>query len=121
MQPSDLIKVGKYNAGAAGRAQWYGTDAYLAPDAGRAFLAAQQAYGKTIPINSAYRNIEHQAGVRRQTTVAAKPGTSRHGLGRALDLQPNTPAYNWFKNNGPKYGWYFAAIRNDPYHFEYRA
>lgn len=121
LQPNELTKVGKYNAGAAGKAQWYKDDAYLSPDAARAFLAAQQAYGGTIKINSAYRNLEHQAGVSRQYRVAAQPGRSQHGLGKAIDLQPGTPGYNWMKTNGPRFGWYFAAISGDPYHFEYRA
>ena len=121
LQPSELVRVGKYQAGPSGQSQWYKNDAYLAPDAARAFQRAQQEYGKPIQINSAYRNLEHQKGLSREGhRVVARSGTSRHGLGKALDLQNGTSAYNWMKANGPKYGWHYAAISGDPYHFEYK-
>lgn len=117
----DLKPVGKYNAGPSGARQWYGNTALLSPGAADAFLAAQQAYGQQIPINSAYRNIEHQKGLSREGhKVVGRAGTSRHGLGMAIDIQPNTPAYNWFMRNGPQFGWHFASIKGDPYHFEFR-
>jgi hypothetical protein len=97
---------------------WYGGNAMLNPSAGRSFVAAQKAYGKDIPINSAYRSYEHQKRV--SGPVKATPGYSKHGLGLAIDLEPNTAPYNWMKQHGPKYGWYYANIPGDPYHFEYR-
>lgn len=121
LQPAELTRVGKYKAGPAGRQQWYGDDAYLAPDAAQAFIAAQQAFGQPIQINSAYRNLEHQQGLQGKYAVVAAVGKSRHGLGKALDLQPGTPGYGWMKANGPQFGWHFAGISKDPYHFEYRA
>lgn len=119
--PQQLRTVGKYNAGASGLRQWYRDNALLAPAAAAAFLAAQKAFGRVIPINSAYRNIAHQLGLSGEGhAVVGRAGTSRHGLGIAIDLQPNTPHYNWMMQNGPKFGWYYAAIKGDPYHFEYR-
>lgn len=121
LTPKDLKPVGRYNAGPAGARQWYGTTALLNPKAADAFLAAQQAYGRQIPINSAYRNLEHQKGLSKEGhRVVGKAGTSRHGLGLAVDIQPSTPAYNWLQRNGPRFGWYFASIPGDPYHFEFR-
>ncbi|NDA63892.1 MAG: hypothetical protein EBX50_17970 [Chitinophagia bacterium] len=121
LTPNDLKPVGKYNAGPAGARQWYGNTALLSPKAADAFLAAQQAYGQQIPINSAYRNIEHQKGLSKEGhRVVGKAGTSRHGLGMAIDVQPSTPAYNWLVRNGPQFGWHFASIPGDPYHFEFR-
>jgi len=114
---SDLMKV-KSLSYPADYKDWYGNSAMLNPSAGKAFLAAQQAYGKDIPINSAYRSYEHQRNVK--GSVKASPGYSRHGVGLALDLEPNTPAYNWMVKNGEKYGWYYAKIPGDPYHFEYK-
>jgi hypothetical protein len=114
---SDLIKI-KSLSYPADYQDWYGNNAMLNPTAGKAFLAAQQAYGKDIPINSAYRSYKHQENVK--GSVKATPGYSRHGVGLALDLEPNTPAYNWMVKNGPKYGWYYAKISGDPFHFEYR-
>lgn len=117
----ELKPVGQYNAGPSGKRQWYGTTALLSPRAADAFLAAQQAYGRPFPINSAYRNLEHQKGLAGEGhKVVGRAGTSRHGLGMAIDIQPNTPHYNWFKQNGPQFGWHFAAIPGDPYHFEFR-
>lgn len=117
----DLKPVGKYNAGPSGARQWYGNTALLNPRAADAFLAAQQAYGQQIPINSAYRNLEHQRGLSGEGhKVVGRAGTSRHGLGMAIDIQPNTPAYNWFMRNGPQFGWHFASIKGDPFHFEFR-
>lgn len=117
----ELKPVGKYNAGPSGARQWYGNTALLHPRAADAFLAAQQAYGQQIPINSAYRNLEHQRGLSGEGhKVVGRAGTSRHGLGMAIDIQPNTPAYNWFMRNGPQFGWHFASIKGDPYHFEFR-
>jgi LAS superfamily LD-carboxypeptidase LdcB len=120
LQQKDLVKVGKYDAEAPGLSQWYKDDAYLAPRAAKAFLSAQQAYGGPIKINSAYRNTDHQAGLRGKYAVVGKPGSSKHGLGNALDLQRNTPEYAWMQANGPKFGWYYAQIPGDPHHFEYR-
>lgn len=119
LTPQDLVKV-KNLSYAPDYRDWYGSSAMLNPVAGKAFLAAQQAYGKDIPINSAYRSVKHQQAIQGSYGVVAKPGTSRHGLGLALDLQPNTPPYDWLKKNGPKFGWFYAAIPGDPYHFEYR-
>jgi len=117
----ELKPVGKYNAGPSGKRQWYADNAFLSPRAADAFLAAQQAYGRPFPINSAYRNLEHQRGLSGEGhKVVGRAGTSRHGLGMAIDIQPNTPHYNWFKQNGPQFGWYFASIPGDPYHFEFR-
>jgi hypothetical protein len=114
---ADLIKI-KPLSYPADYKDWYGNNAMLNPTAGKAFLVAQQAYGKDIPINSAYRSYEHQRNVK--GSVKASPGYSRHGVGLALDLEPNTPAYNWMVKNGAKYGWYYAKIPGDPYHFEYK-
>jgi LAS superfamily LD-carboxypeptidase LdcB len=117
----ELKPVGKYDAGPSGARQWYGNTAYLSPKAADAFLMAQRTFGEQIPINSAYRNLEHQGGLSREGhKVVGKSGKSKHGLGNAVDIQPGTAAYNWFQKNGPKFGWHFAAIAGDPYHFEYR-
>ena len=114
---ADLMKVNSL-AYAPDYSDWYGNSAMLNPSAAKSFMAAQQAYGKNIPINSAYRSYKHQQAV--SGPVKAAPGHSRHGLGLAIDLQPGTAAYNWMRKNGSKYGWYYAAIPGDPYHFEYR-
>jgi hypothetical protein len=114
---ADLMKV-KPLSYPADYQDWYGNNAMLNPSAGKAFLAAQKEYGKDIPINSAYRSYEHQKRV--SGSVKAPPGYSKHGLGLAIDLEPNTPYYNWMRQNGPKFGWYYSNIPGDPFHFEYK-
>ena len=123
LSPAELVKVGKYNAGSAGMRQWYANDAYLAPAAAQAFNALQQSFGRPINISSAYRNLEHQKGLSGEGhAVVARSGTSKHGLGRALDVSPNQDpeGYKWLKQNGPQFGWQYANIPGDPYHFEYK-
>lgn len=51
-------------------------------------------------------------------TAAAKPGTSNHGWGRALDLSGPT-AQKWIKENGPKYGWCWGEAKGEPWHFTF--
>ena len=61
---------------------------------------------------------------------AASPGTSQHGLGRALDLcgginSFGSPAHLWMKQNAPLFGWFHPAWAEpdgslpEPWHWEY--
>ena len=50
--------------------------------------------------------------------MAARPGTSTHGDGLALDLA--RPQRTWMFAHGAAYGW-FNTIRSEPWHWEYRA
>jgi len=101
--------------------QWYYGRAQLDPDAAEAFKKADADYfketGKHININSAYRSRQHQAALSGKHPVVAKPGHSQHGLGRAIDVQPGSPEFEWLKKNGAKYGWDWKKIKNDPCHF----
>jgi len=116
---SDLIKI-KSLAMKPDYKDWYGNNAFLNPAAGKAFLEAQKAYGKDIPINSAYRSYAHQTAIQGTGASPAAPGYSMHGLGLGLDLQDNTPYFKWMQQNGPKFGWYWANVKGDPYHFVYK-
>ena len=52
---------------------------------------------------------------------AAKPGTSNHGYGIALDMQLGgygTDAHNWISNHGEDYGFY--KLPNEYWHFDYK-
>ena len=109
-------------------------------------LKAQK--GITIKLNSAYRTFESQqnlfdwdlyvaSGGKRTdttanqsakrfvrgsngTTAVAFPGTSNHGLGKAIDVQ-GTKAQNWIKEFGWEYGWswYEGKRANENHHFTY--
>ncbi len=86
---------------------------------GETFL---QRYGK-LTINSAYRSIPNTPG----DSTAAKPGTSRHGLGLAVDLQQpasHEEVHTWFKTNAPGLGWMRLPIlsngTNETWHWEFQ-
>jgi len=50
--------------------------------------------------------------------MAARPGTSTHGDGLALDLA--RPQRTWMFAHGAAYGW-FNTIKSEPWHWEYSA
>ena len=83
---------------------------------GQTFL---QRYGK-LTINSCYRAIQNTPG----GSAAAAPGTSRHGLGIAVDLQQPASfdeVHTWFKTNAPSLGWMRIAVFsgiNETWHWE---
>jgi hypothetical protein len=110
----------------------------LAPAAADAFLqmkAAAANKGINIKLSDSYRPLSvqhsifdwdhyHKTGKRRKkgtaNTAAAYPGTSNHGLGRAIDVA-NSAAQDWIRANGEAYGWSWAEGRsvNEPWHFTY--
>ncbi|CAF3495631.1 unnamed protein product [Rotaria sp. Silwood1] len=100
--------------------------------------AAKQA-GVTIKIASGFRTVArqeyfwncYQTKACNNGNLAARPGTSNHGRGAALDLNtdcgsqsgatPNcggSKVYQWLKNNGHKYG-FKRTVQSEPWHWEY--
>jgi hypothetical protein len=133
----ELVKVGTYNnTTGGGRTEScecenceplflvgcgdhpYGDDAYLSSKAAKSFKKMEQAYGKKIPIESAYRDFFHQSVLPSTEAPQAKPGSSKHGLGEALDIS-NADARKWMKKNGETYGWYWFGAA-DENHFDYK-
>lgn len=51
-------------------------------------------------------------------TPVARPGTSNHGWGRALDLSKKK-AQDWIRENGSKYGWCWGEVKSEPWHFTF--
>ncbi|MGL4174851.1 MAG: D-alanyl-D-alanine carboxypeptidase family protein [Dermatophilaceae bacterium] len=114
---------------------WRAPGERLAPRAAAAFNALSQAYaaqtGTPLCVTDSYRSLSEQYSIKtKRGRFAATPGTSRHGLGRAVDLcggvqQFGTPAHLWMKQNAPLYGWFhpsWAAAGGalpEPWHFEY--
>lgn len=90
---------------------------YLRTDAAAALERLNAAYlaefGTTLGVDMAYRDYDTQVAMREALgTIAAKPGTSRHGLGIAIDLMElpcqygwDSPARAWMLQHGPDYGW----------------
>ncbi|MGL5865688.1 MAG: D-alanyl-D-alanine carboxypeptidase family protein [Dermatophilaceae bacterium] len=114
---------------------WRAPGERLAPRAAAAFNSLSQAYaaqtGSPLCVTDSYRSLSEQFAIKAtHGRFAATPGTSRHGLGRALDLcggvqQFGSPAHLWMKQNAPLYGWFhpsWAAADGplpEPWHFEY--
>ena len=82
---------------------------------------ASQADGITLLISSTYRSYDYQAklfqrwvdtdGLEEAERESARPGTSQHQLGSAIDFGSisndfiNTKMGKWLFNNAWKYGW----------------
>ncbi len=104
-------------------------------NAARAFTdmrAAARRDGVTIRLTDSYRTYAGQVDVARRKGIygvrqpngrlglAARPGTSNHGLGSAVDVNlPASPgAGAWLKANAARYG--FRTIPREPWHWEYK-
>ena len=114
---------------------WGAPGERLAPGAAAAFNAMSKAYaaqtGVPLCVTDSYRSLPDQISIKgTRGRFAATPGTSRHGLGRALDLcggvqDFSSPAHRWMNENGPLFGWFhpsWAAAGGslpEPWHFEY--
>ncbi|MBB2922853.1 M15 family metallopeptidase [Cellulomonas cellasea] len=110
---------------------------YLRCDAAEALTdleaAFRAAFGESIAMDLTYRSYADQVAMKQALgPLAAKPGTSSHGLGIALDVQEwpdvygfGTRRYEWLVANGPTYGWYAparvraGATYPEYWHFEY--
>lgn len=110
---------------------------YLRCDAADALTELEAAFratfGESIAMDLTYRSYEDQVAMKQALgPIAARPGTSSHGLGTALDVQEwpdvygfGTARYEWLVANGPTYGWFAPArVRADAaypeyWHFEY--
>ncbi len=87
--------------------------------------------GAPLCVTDSYRDYAGQVSVfRRKPNLAATPGRSVHGLGRALDLCGGvqtfgTPAYLWLKLHASEYGFVHPSWaepgggKPEPWHWEY--
>ena len=115
---------------------WDG-DERLRPDAALAMARLDMAYrdtfGTDIPISDAYRSYGSQVEVRRtRPGLAARPGTSQHGWGVAVDLggtiATGGEGYRWLLQHAGEFGWENPAWArpggggpHEPWHWEYVA
>jgi hypothetical protein len=87
--------------------------------------ADAQAAGVTIGVEDSYRTYDEQVslaakkGLYSQGGLAAKPGSSNHGWGVALDLDLDAPAQRWMRDNGWRYG-FVEDVAREPWHWTYR-
>ncbi|KGN42902.1 hypothetical protein N801_12105 [Knoellia aerolata DSM 18566] len=114
---------------------WQAPGEMLSPRAAAAFNAMTQAYakqtGSPICVTDSYRSLSQQYVTKaKRGRFAARPGTSRHGLGMALDLcgginNFGSPAHLWMKQNAPVYGWFHPSWAGpggatpEPWHWEF--
>jgi LAS superfamily LD-carboxypeptidase LdcB len=96
-----------------------------AAEAFQRMTAAAKAQGVTIGVTDSYRSYDAQVAVAKkkglysQGGLAAKPGTSDHGWGLALDLDLNAKAQAWMRTNGSKFGFKEDTPR-EPWHWGYK-
>jgi hypothetical protein len=114
---------------------WGAPGESLSPAAAASFSAMSKAYaaqtGTALCITDSYRSLPDQVSIKaKRGRFAATPGTSRHGLGRAVDLcggvqDFGSPAHQWMRQNAPLYGWFhpsWAAAGGslpEPWHWEF--
>ncbi|MEZ5320876.1 MAG: M15 family metallopeptidase [Microthrixaceae bacterium] len=83
---------------------------------------AASADGVTIGVTDSYRSYDAQVDVARrkglysQGGLAAKPGTSKHGWGLALDLDLDGKALSWMRANGARFG-FVADTPRESWHW----
>lgn len=89
-------------------------------------VAAARADGIEIRITDSYRSYEQQVdlaerkGLYAEGGLAARPGTSNHGWGLAVDADvTDARVRNWLQVNGPRFGW-VESVPREPWHWEFR-
>ncbi len=111
------------------------TNEFLIPSAAAAFNAMSKAYaeqtGHLLCVTDAYRSYAEQVAVKAiRGPWAATPGTSEHGLGKAVDLcggvqDYSDPAHLWLVRNASLFGWFHPAwaaqggTLPEPWHWEF--
>ncbi len=100
---------------------------FLWAPAGQSFTQLMEAAahdGVTIGITDAYRPYEDQVrladelGLYSHGGLAAVPGTSQHGWGRAVDLQLDDNALAWMRANAGRFGFH-ETVPREPWHWEF--
>lgn len=115
----------------------WGTGHLLRADAAvalaRLAFAYRSHFGESLVITDSYRSYGSQVRLaNRKPGLAARPGTSEHGWGLAVDFGGGVEVadehYQWLLENAPAYGWdnpawarKGASNRYEPWHFEYVA
>lgn len=89
-------------------------------------VAAARADGIEMRITDSYRDYAEQVdlvrrkGLYSEGGLGAKPGTSNHGWGMAVDADVTDPqTLQWLKTNGPRFGW-VESVPREPWHWEFR-
>lgn len=110
-------------------------NSYLRKDAGRAFMQMAQAYrsatGKRLTVTEGWRSYDRQVKLYNdyrsgRGNLAAKPGTSNHGRGTAVDISGmgavGSASFNWLRQNAPKFGYSWTGgtfSQVEPWHWDF--
>ncbi len=106
-----------------------GTDHYLAPTAAamlERMMSDARMEGVSLGIVDGYRSFADQValadakGLYSEGGLAAKPGSSAHGWGLAVDLALNDDAQAWMTSNAHRYG-FVNDVPREPWHWTYKA
>jgi LAS superfamily LD-carboxypeptidase LdcB len=126
--PVDLARFGNGKITKSELSQVGQTDHRLwAPAASSldSLLAAAGRDGVKIGITDSYRSFAEQVDLARrkglysQGGLAAKPGTSDHGWGLAVDLDLNGKAQAWMRSNAGRFGFAEDTPR-EPWHWAFK-
>jgi D-alanyl-D-alanine carboxypeptidase len=88
-------------------------------------IADAEKDGVKIGITDSYRpygeqvDLARRKGLYSQGGLAAKPGTSEHGWGMATDLDLNSKALSWMKQNADKYG-FVNNVARESWHWAFK-
>ena len=114
---------------------WRAPGHRLRMDAAKAFNAMSQYHAQTqgspLCVTDSYRSYSEQVSVyHRKPGLAAVPGTSEHGWGKAVDFcggieSTGTPEHAWMQANAGRFGWYHpdwaepSGSRPEAWHWEF--
>ncbi len=94
-------------------------------------IAYRARFGHDVCLTDSYRSVAAQESLAaRKPGLAARPGTSEHGMGLAVDFcggveAYRSTAYDWMRANAPAFGWQNPdwaippSSREEPWHWEY--
>lgn len=115
---------------------WMAPGHRLRSDAAAAFNKMSKYHaavrGAPLCVTDSYRSYSEQASLyRRKPGLAAVPGSSEHGWGKAVDLcggvqNSGSAAYQWMKANAGRFGWFHpdwaepGGSKPEAWHWEFR-
>ena len=94
-------------------------------------IAYRARFGHNLCLTDSYRSVAAQESLAaRKPGLAARPGTSEHGMGLAVDFcggveKYRSTEYDWMRANAPAFGWENPdwaippSSREEPWHWEY--
>lgn len=95
-----------------------------AAEAFQQMSASAAASGVRLEVTDSYRSYDQQLdvarrkGLYRNGGLAAEPGTSTHGWGLSVDVNPTSPALGWLRSHGAQFG-FVEDVAREPWHWTY--